>query len=50
VTGDDIGSGVVRAVWIRVTASSVDAVSEDDEPIEQTLSQTVALRNPWPPL
>ena len=50
VTGNDIGAGVVRSVWIRVTASSVDAVSEDDRPLEQTLSQTVALRNPWTPL
>ena len=47
VTADDIGAAVVRSVWIRVTASSVDAVSEDDEPLEQTISQTVALRNPW---
>ena len=50
VTGDDIGSGVVRTVWLRVTASSVDAVSEDDQPVVQTVSQTVALRNPWTPL
>ena len=50
VTGDDIGSGIVRTVWIRVTASSVDAVSEDDQPVVQTVSQTVALRNPWTPM
>lgn len=49
VTGDDIGAAVVRSVWIRVTASSVDAVGEDDQPLEQTISQTVALRNPWTP-
>ena len=49
VTGDGIGAAVVRSVWIRVTASSVDAVGEDDEPLEQTLSQTVALRNPGTP-
>lgn len=50
VTGDGIGASVVRAVWIRVTASSVDAVSDDDQPLERTISQTVALRNPWTPL
>ena len=50
VTGDDIGSGVVRTVWLRVTASSVDAVSEDDQPVVQTVSQTVALRNPRMPM
>lgn len=50
VTADGIGAAVVRAVWIRVTASSVDVVSEDDQPLEQTISQTVALRNPWTPL
>ena len=50
VTADGIGAAAVRAVWIRVTASSVDAVSEDDQPLEQTISQTVALRNPWTPL
>lgn len=50
VTADGIGASVVRAVWIRVTASSVDVVSEDDQPLEQTISQTVALRNPWTPL
>ena len=50
VAADRIGAGVVRSVWIRVTASSVDAVNEDDQPLEQTISQTVALRNPWTPL
>lgn len=50
VTADGIGAAVVRAVWIRVTASSVDAVGEGDQPLEQTISQTVALRNPWTPL
>ena len=50
VTADGVGSAVVRSVWIRVTASSVDAVSEDDQPLEQTVAQTVALRNPWAPL
>ena len=50
VTADGIGATVVRAVWIRITASSVDAVTEGDQPLEQTISQTVALRNPWTPL
>lgn len=50
VTADRIGAAAVRSVWIRVTASSVDAVTEDDQPLEQTISQTVALRNPWTPL
>ena len=50
VTSDDIGAGVVRAVWIRVTASSVDAAGEDGEPLQQRVSQTVALRNPWTPM
>ena len=50
VTADGIGASVVRSVWIRVTASSVDTVTEGDQPLEQTISQTVALRNPWPPL
>lgn len=50
VAADGIGAGVVRSVWIRVTASSVDAVGEGDQPLEQTISQTVALRNPWRPL
>lgn len=47
VTGDGIGAGIVRAVYFRVTASSVDAVGEDDQPLAQTVSQTVAMRNPW---
>ena len=46
VTGDRIGAGTVRAVYLRVTASSVDAVGDDDQPLAQTVSQTVALRNP----
>ena len=50
VAADGIGAGVVRSVWIRITASSVDAVGEGDQPLEQTISQTVALRNPWRPL
>ncbi len=50
VAADGIGAGVVRSVWIRVTASSVDAVGEGDQPLQQTISQTVALRNPWRPL
>lgn len=50
VTSEGIGAGVVRAVHFRVTASSVDAVGVDDQPLAQTISQTVALRNPWPPL
>ena len=45
VTGDGIGAGIVRAVHLRVTASSVDAVGDDDRPLAQTVSQTVALRN-----
>lgn len=50
VTSDEIDAGVVRAVWIRVTASSVDAAGEDGQPLRQTVSQTVALRNPWTPM
>ena len=50
VTGDGIGAGSVRAVYLRVTASSVDAVGEDDQPLAQTVSQTVTLRNPWTPI
>ena len=50
VNADGVGAAVVRSVWIRVTASSVDAVTEGDQPLEQTISQTVALRNPWSPL
>ena len=50
VNAEGIGAAVVRSVWIRVTASSVDAVTEGDQPLEQTISQTVALRNPWSPL
>ena len=49
VPGDGIGAGIVRAVYFRVTASSVDAVSEDDRPIAQTMARTVALRNPLTP-
>ena len=50
VTGDGIGAGIVRAVYLRVTASSVDAVGEDDRALARTISQTVALRNPWTPM
>ena len=50
VNADGIGAAAVRSLWIRVTASSVDAVSAGDQPLRQTISQTVALRNPWIPL
>ncbi|MCY4015243.1 MAG: PilW family protein [Gammaproteobacteria bacterium] len=50
VTADRIGAAIVRSVSIRVTVSSIDAFDEGDQPLEQTISQTVALRNPWTPL
>ena len=50
VTGDGVGAAIVRAVYFRVTASSIDPVGEDDRPIAQTIAQTVALRNPLTPL
>ena len=42
---DGIASGAVRSVRFTVTVSSIDAVTEADEPLTWTISQTVALRN-----
>ena len=47
VSAAGIGSGLVRTVRITMTASSVDAVADGVMPLTQTVSQTVALRNPW---
>ena len=50
VAADAIGGAVVRTVRIAITASSVDAVTDDDQPLTRTVAQTVALRNRWAPL
>ena len=50
VPAGDIGAAAVRAVRIVVTASSVDAVTDADEPLSRTVSQTVALRNHGVPI
>lgn len=45
VRADAIGANRVRAVHVSVTASSVDAVTAVDQPLAETFSRTVALRN-----
>ena len=45
VQAEGIGDGVVRTVHISVTASSVNAVTADNQVLRRTFSRTVALRN-----
>jgi type IV pilus assembly protein PilW len=45
VTFDAVGTNPIRAVRITLTTSSVDSVTEDDQPLRRTFSQTVSFRN-----
>ena len=47
VPAGGIAAGVVRSIRFTVTVSSVDAVTDSDEPLTRTISQTVAVRNRW---
>ncbi len=45
VTFDQVGTNAIRALRISITANSVDAVTNKDQKIVRTFSQTISFRN-----
>jgi type IV pilus assembly protein PilW len=45
VSFDQVGTNAIRALRITLTATSVDVVTDDDQPLRRTFSQTVSFRN-----
>ena len=45
VTFDQVGTNAIRSLRISMTASSVDVVTDNGQPLRRTFSQTISLRN-----
>lgn len=45
VTFDQVGVNAIRALRVTLTVTSIDVVTDNDEPLRRTFSQTISFRN-----